>query len=192
MTFVPSWTRDIYPRLCHECGTDCRRSDNPRHNLSRRELCPGCLEMFCYKCIGKHEPNPYAKPKKPCAAGKSAEDHDHLGSDELHIPGWKVAMIQKCVPGAEVTYHVTHTAGWSLKFFLNLEVQTIVRREEMELLCESLGCDWHMAPTAGLEPSHGVTFSKEHPDGKYAAVPPPEVPKGCENGVMFALNHVRR
>jgi hypothetical protein len=208
MTFIPSWVRDIYPRLCSKCGLNCRSDDKPHRNKYRRVLCLGCLEFFCDDCATEHDKfgGGYG-PEKP-ACGKSAEDHDHLGDDEKHIPGWKVAFIQKHIPNAVVTEHQIHTAGWSLKFFLKLVNTPIplgqaddgsdvtypcppmIHRVQLELICEGLGGAWIIAPTSTLQPSPCVAFSKEHPEGKCGEVPPPEVPEGCENGIMIALNKV--
>ena len=197
MSFIPSWTHDMYPRLCSKCGLDCRREptkEKPHRNMYHRIICRGCFKFFCDTCADEHGAENYTKPATdPAGCGKCAADHDHLLDEDTSMPGWKVAFVQSILPNAVLTDHSVHTSGWDLRFFLSLtEDDNVIHREQLEVLCEGLHASWMMCPAAALPPTYQVRVSGD-PGIKYPIrkIPHPPPPEGCETGIMIYLEYVR-
>lgn len=181
MTHVPSWHREIHPRNCFACSKSCREMDD--WSVRYRELCSDCLEMFCRTCSLEHTCEKKDYP--------DVEPALKYRGHRYAVPGRKAAFIEKYLPGVVFGGYTMHTAGWGIRLFLPTNKgQVTLYRESLEEICEGLKAAWIMSPTSTLEPSPHVCFSREHPDGKHGMTPPPEVPEGCENGVMIHLEHV--
>jgi hypothetical protein len=143
-----------------------------------RELCAGCLEMFCKPCAEAHNLCG-ATYNDPPLCGRVYTDHLDVvcGRQDLFVPGWKAALVRKHVPSAVMGSYCVHTAGWHLQFFLNMRDPdaAMIHRETMEEICEALRAAWTAWPVSAV---------KAHYDTA-------EIPEEAEGGIMVTLESVR-
>lgn len=175
MSFIPSWNHDIHPRKCAGCGKSCRESKD--WSRYYREICWGCLELFCKECAAEHEAFGSAHEKAKC--GRRAGDWPDIprpGGEDFGIPGWKAALIQKIVPKAIVTNYCSHTAGWHMQFFLNTKDPdaATLDRQALEEICEALHCAWTLWPEKAIRETYKDA----------------EIPEEARDGVMVTLEYV--